>query len=103
MVLVHLVQKMLLSLQRQKKLQFQLKQQVPGLSNDPLPGTPINARGAFGSAGGISSGTATNSTHGTSGGGGGAKEAGADGTDSPETGGAGGEGLLYNVAVVLLQ
>ena len=71
---------------------------VPGLSNDPLPGTPINARGAFGSAGGISSGTATNSTHGTSGGGGGAKEAGTDGTDSPETGGAGGEGLLYNVA-----
>ena len=71
---------------------------VPGLSNDPLPGTPINARGAFGNAGGIFSGTATNTTHGTSGGGGGAKEAGTDGTDSPETGGAGGEGLLYNIA-----
>ena len=71
---------------------------VPGLSNDPLPGTPINARGAFGNAGGISSGTATNTTHGTSGGGGGAKESGGDGSDSPETGGAGGEGLLYNIA-----
>ena len=31
---------------------------VPGLSNDPLPGTPINARGAFGSAGGVSDGVA---------------------------------------------
>ena len=71
---------------------------VPGLSNDPLPSTPINARGAFGAGGGLASGIATNSTHGTSGGGGGAKEDGGDGTDSPETGGSGGEGLLYNVA-----
>ena len=71
---------------------------VPGLSNDPLPGTPINARGAFGNAGGVSTGTATNSTHCTSGGGGGAGTSGGDGIATPETGGAGGEGLNYNIA-----
>ena len=71
---------------------------VPGLSNDPLPGTPINARGAFGNAGGISSGTATNSSNANSGGGGGAGTSGGDGVSSPQTGGAGGEGLNYNIA-----
>ena len=71
---------------------------VPGLSNDPLPGTPINARGAFGSSGGISSGVATNSAHANSGGGGGAGTGGGDGSSTPQTGGAGGEGLNYNIA-----
>ena len=71
---------------------------VPGLSNDPLPGTPINARGAFGSAGGVSTGVATNSANANSGGGGGAGTSGGDGVSSPQTGGAGGEGLNYNIA-----
>jgi len=71
---------------------------VPGLSNDPLPSTPINARGAFGSAGGITNGVATNSSNNDSGGGGGASTSGGDGTATPETGGAGGEGLNYNIA-----
>ena len=68
------------------------------MSNDPLPGTPINARGAFGSSGGISSGVATNSAHANSGGGGGAGTGGGDGSSTPQTGGAGGEGLNYNIA-----
>ena len=71
---------------------------VPGLSNDPLPGTPINARGSFGSAGGVSSGVAGPSTNNNSGGGGGAGGPGGDGISSPQTGGAGGVGLNYNIA-----
>ena len=71
---------------------------VPGLSNDPLPGTPINARGAFGSAGGVSDGVAAPSTYNNSGGGGGAGGPGGDGISSPQTGGAGGVGLNYNIA-----
>ena len=71
---------------------------VPGLSNDPLPGTPINARGAFGNDGGIASGVATNSAHANSGGGGGASTSGGDGSSTPQTGGSGGEGLNYNIA-----
>tara|TARA_B100001057_G_scaffold362601_1_gene365165 strand:- start:8 stop:1765 length:1758 start_codon:yes stop_codon:yes gene_type:complete len=71
---------------------------VPGLSNDPLPGTPINARGSFGSAGGVSSGVAGPTTNNNSGGGGGAGGPGGDGVSSPQTGGAGGVGLNYNVA-----
>ena len=69
---------------------------VPGLSNDPLPGTPINARGAFGSAGGVSSGVAAPTTYNNSGGGAGGP--GGDGISSPQTGGAGGVGLNYNIA-----
>ena len=72
--------------------------QVPGLSNDPLPGTPINARGSFGSAGGVSSGVAGPTTNNNSGGGGGAGGPGGDGISSPQTGGAGGVGLNYNIA-----
>ncbi|MEC8553245.1 MAG: hypothetical protein VXY93_22305, partial [Pseudomonadota bacterium] len=71
---------------------------VPGLSNDPLPGTPINARGAFGSAGGVSDGVAAPTTYNNSGGGGGAGGPGGDGISSPQTGGAGGIGLNYNIA-----
>ena len=71
---------------------------VPGLSNDPLPGTPINARGSFGSAGGVSSGVAGPTTNNNSGGGGGAGGPGGDGISSPQTGGAGGVGLNYNIA-----
>ena len=76
---------------------------VPGLSNDPLPGTPINARGAFGNAGGISSGVASNPQNSNSGGGGGAGGAGGDaGPVSPPGstggGGPGGIGLNYNIA-----
>ena len=71
---------------------------VPGLSNDPLPGTPINARGAFGSAGGVSDGVAAPTTYNNSGGGGGAGGPGGDGISSPHTGGAGGIGLNYNIA-----
>ena len=71
---------------------------VPGLSNDPLPGTPINARGAFGSAGGVSDGVAAPTTYNNSGGGGGAGGPGGDGISSPQTGGAGGVGLNYNIA-----
>ena len=71
---------------------------VPGLSNDPLPGTPINARGAFGSAGGVSDGVAGSTTYNNSGGGGGAGGPGGDGISSPQTGGAGGIGLNYNIA-----
>ena len=43
---------------------------VPGLSNDPLPGTPINARGAFGNAGGLGFHTGPQSQLANSGGGG---------------------------------
>ena len=72
---------------------------VPGLSNDPLPGTPINARGAFGSAGGTGFFTAPQSQLGHSGGGGGA---GAEGGDisqpQGQLGGSGGIGLNYNIA-----
>jgi len=71
---------------------------VPGLSNDPIPGTPINARGAFGNDGGIASGVATNSAHSNSGGGGGAGTDAGDGSSTPQTGGFGGEGLNYNIA-----
>ena len=71
---------------------------VPGLSNDPLPGTPINARGSFGSAGGVSSGVAGPSTNNNSGGGGGAGGPGGAGISSPQSGGAGGVGLNYNIA-----
>ena len=71
---------------------------VPGLSNDPLPGTPINARGSFGSAGGVSSGVAGPTTNNNSGGGGGAGGPGGAGISSPQTGGAGGVGLNYNIA-----
>ena len=63
---------------------------VPGLSNDPLPGTPINARGSFGSAGGVSSGVAGPTTNNNTGGGGGAGGPGGDGISSQQTGGAGG-------------
>tara|TARA_Y100000766_G_scaffold140758_1_gene121011 strand:+ start:2346 stop:4172 length:1827 start_codon:yes stop_codon:yes gene_type:complete len=71
---------------------------VPGLSNDSIPGTPINARGAFGNDGGIASGVATNSAHANSGGGGGAGTDAGDGSSTPQTGGFGGEGLNYNIA-----
>ena len=71
---------------------------MPGLSNDPLPGTPINARGSYGSAGGVSSGVAGPTTNNNSGGGGGAGGPGGDGISSPQTGGAGGVGLNYNIA-----
>ena len=72
---------------------------VPGLSNDPLPGTPINARGAFGNAGGLGFHTGPQSQLGNSGGGGGAGAQGGDVT-SPQgmRGGAGGIGLNYNIA-----
>jgi len=72
---------------------------VPGLSNDPLPGTPINARGAFGNAGGLGFHTGPQSQLGNSGGGGGAGGEGGDVT-SPQgqLGGAGGIGLNYNIA-----
>ena len=70
---------------------------VPGLSNDPTPSTPINARGAFGNDGGIASGVATNSAHANSGGGGGAGTDAGDGSSTPQTGGAGGEGLLLSL------
>ena len=71
---------------------------VPGLSNDPLPGTPINARGAFGSAGGTSPPSQGDPTLCAAGGGGGAATPGGQSNHSPQTGGAGGEGLLYNIA-----
>ncbi len=71
---------------------------VPGLSNDPLPGTPINARGAFGSAGGSGPPSQGDPTLCCAGGGGGAATAGGQANHSPQTGGAGGEGLLYNIA-----
>ena len=72
---------------------------VPGLSNDPLPGTPINARGAFGNAGGLGFHTGPQSQLANSGGGGGAGAQGGDVT-SPQgmRGGAGGIGLNYNIA-----
>ena len=72
---------------------------VPGLSNDPLPGTPINARGAFGNAGGFGFVTGPQSQLANTGGGGGAGAQGGD-ISSPQgqRGGAGGIGLNYNIA-----
>jgi hypothetical protein len=72
---------------------------VPGLSNDPLPGTPINARGSFGNAGGLGFHTGPQSQLANSGGGGGAGAEGGDVT-SPQgqRGGSGGIGLNYNIA-----
>ena len=72
---------------------------VPGLSNDPLPGTPINARGAFGNAGGLGFVTGPQSQLSNSGGGGGAGAQGGDVTlPQGQRGGAGGIGLNYNIA-----
>jgi len=64
-----------------------------------LPGTPINARGAFGNAGGLGFHTGPQTQLGNSGGGGGAGAQGGDVT-SPQgmRGGAGGIGLNYNIA-----
>ena len=72
---------------------------VPGLSNDPLPGTPINARGAFGNAGGLGFQTGPQSQLANTGGGGGAGAQGGDVTQPQgQRGGAGGIGLNYNIA-----
>ena len=72
---------------------------VPGLSNDPLPGTPINARGAFGNAGGLGFHTGPQSQLANTGGGGGAGAQGGDVTQPQgQRGGAGGIGLNYNIA-----
>ena len=72
---------------------------VPGLSNDPLPGTPINARGAFGNAGGFGFITGPQSQLANTGGGGGAGAQGGDNlSPQGQRGGAGGIGLNYNIA-----